>query len=57
MKSQNDDNTLIEIIEAEAGLEIQIWTSDFQHALEGHPEVTLDRIRHALKNPIKIRSK
>ena len=54
VKSQDDDNSLIETIEAEAGLEIQIWTSDFQHALEGHPEVTLDRVRNALKNPIKI---
>lgn len=54
MKSQDDDNSLIETVEAEAGLEIQIWTSDFQHALEGHPEVTLDRVRNALKNPIKV---
>lgn len=54
MKSENDDNSLIEKVEAEAGLEIQIWTSDFQHALEGHPEVSLERVRNALKNPIKV---
>ncbi len=54
MKSPDDENSLIETIAAEAGLEIQIWTSDFQHALEGHPEVSLERIRNALKNPIKV---
>jgi hypothetical protein len=54
LKSQDDDNSLIETVEAEAGLEIQIWTSDFQHALEGHPEVTLEKVRTALKNPIKV---
>ena len=54
MKSSNDGNSLIETVEAEAGLEIQIWTSDFQHALEGHPEVTLERILNALKKPVKV---
>ncbi len=54
VKSQDDDNSLIETVEAEAGLKIQIWTSDFQHALEGHPEVTLEKVRTALKNPIKV---
>jgi len=54
VKSPDDDNSLIETVAAEAGLEIQIWTSDFQHALEGHPEVTLERVRIALKNPVKV---
>jgi len=54
VKSPDDENLLIETIEAEAGLEIQIWTSDFQHALEGHPEVSLERVRNALRNPIKV---
>jgi hypothetical protein len=54
VKSQGDENSLIETIDAAAGLEIQIWTSDFQHALEGHPEVSLERVRNALRNPIKV---
>lgn len=54
MKSPDDENSLIETIDAEAGLKIQIWTSDFQHALEGHPEVSLERVRNALKDPIKV---
>ena len=54
VKSQRDENSLIETIDAAAGLEIQIWTSDFQHALEGHPEVSLERVRNALRNPIKL---
>jgi hypothetical protein len=45
---------LIEAVKTKNGLEIEIWHIDFQHALEGHPEVTLERIRVTLKNPMKV---
>lgn len=54
MEIRNDENTLIETVTALAGLKIEIWTGDFQHALEEHPEVTLDRIKAALKRPGQI---
>lgn len=54
MEIRDDENTLIETVDAIGGLKVEIWTSDFQHALEGHPEVTLDRIRDALRKPGQI---
>ncbi len=49
-----DENLLIEEVGSVGGLKIQIWHEDFQHALDGHPEVTLDRIRGVLQQPIKV---
>ena len=49
-----DDNELIEEVVAVGGLKIQIWRADLQHALDGHPEVTLDRVRVALRDPLKV---
>lgn len=49
-----DDNTLIETIDAVGGLKIEIWSGDFQHALEGHPEVTIENIRQTVKDPFKV---
>lgn len=46
--------TLIEEVETEQGLKIQIWDVDFQHALEGHPEVTIERIKKALMKPLLV---
>jgi hypothetical protein len=45
---------LIETVKTKNGLKIEIWDVDFQHALEGHPEVTLDRIKAALNDPLKV---
>jgi hypothetical protein len=50
----NQENTLIETVESFGKLKVEIWTSDFQHALEGHPEVSLDKIKTALKDPFKV---
>lgn len=53
--SMNDDgNTLIKIVGAVGNLKIEIWASDFQHALDGHPEVTLDKISETLMAPCKV---
>lgn len=54
MDIRDDKAVLIEEIETEQGLKIQIWDVDFQHALDGHPEVTIERIRKSLKKPIKV---
>jgi hypothetical protein len=43
---------LIEEVETDQGLKIQIWDVDFQHALGGHPEITIERIRKSLKNDL-----
>ena len=45
---------LLEEIETEQGLKIEVWNVDFQHALDGHPEVSIERIRKTLKSPIKV---
>jgi len=49
-----EENVLIEEVGSVGGLRIQIWHEDFQHALEGHPEVTLDRVRAVLAEPAKV---
>ncbi len=51
-------NSIVEVIKSIDGLKIEIRSSALQHAFEGHPEVTLGRIRQALAEPVKvIRSK
>ena len=52
--SESENNRLIEEIDAIGNLKIEVWSDDFQHALEGHPEVTIERVRSALKNPVKV---
>ncbi len=54
MSIDGEKPELIETVEALGELKIEIWDVDFQHALEGHPEVTLERIQKALKSPVKI---
>ena len=54
MDTREDKAVLIEEIKTEQGLKIQIWDVDFQHALDRHPEVSIERIRKSLKNPIKV---
>ena len=54
MDIRDEAAKLIEEVETDQGLKIQIWDVDFQHALEGHPEVTIERIKKSLKNPIKV---
>ena len=51
---KEDDNKLIDTVESAGGLKIEIWSSDFQHALDGHPEVTLSRIQDVLKSPMQV---
>ena len=38
----------------EGQLEIEIWSDDFQHAIDGHPEVTIEKVKGALKNPSRV---
>jgi hypothetical protein len=48
-------NTLIEKVSSIAGkLVIEIWADDLRHAIEGHPEVTIDRVKETLKDPSKV---
>ena len=54
MESETPENKLIEEIDAIGGLKIQIWTDDFQHALDGHPEVSIEAVRKTVKDPIKV---
>jgi hypothetical protein len=54
MDIRDEEAKLIAEVETNQGLKIQIWDVDFQHALEGHPEVSIARIINALKNPIKV---
>lgn len=54
MDIKDEDTILIEEVETQGSLIIEIWNVDFQHAIEGHPEVSLERIRKALKNPLKV---
>ncbi len=54
MDTRHEEAKLIDEIETEQGLKIQIWDVDFQHALEGHPEVTIERIKKSLKKPLKV---
>lgn len=54
MSSSNANNTLLETIDAAAGLTIEVWSLDFAHAVNGHPEVTLDKIRKTLNRPSKV---
>lgn len=54
MSGEDAEAKLIETIQTKQGLKIEIWDIDFQHALEGHPEVTIDRIKNALNDPIQV---
>ena len=54
MSVSDSEAQLIEVADTNQGLKIEIWDVDFQHALDGHPEVTIERIRKSLKYPIKV---
>lgn len=47
-------NTLIEKISSIGGLVIEIWTDDLEHAIDGHPEVTIEKVKNTLKDPSKV---
>lgn len=47
-------NSLIDKVSSVGGLEIEIWTEDLQHAIDGHPEVTIDKVKETLKDPSKV---
>lgn len=49
-----EESKLIEEISTKQGLKIEIWDVDFQHALDGHPEVSIDRIKKSLEKPYKV---
>ena len=49
-----EGNPMIEEVISLGGLKIQVWHDDFQHALDGHPEVTLERVKNALKKPHSV---
>ena len=55
MVKDDPEHILLDTVKAAGGeLEISIWSQDYQHALDGHPEVNLDRIRNALLDPIRV---
>jgi hypothetical protein len=48
-------NALIEKISTMVGqLEIKIWSEDLEHAINGHPEASIDKIKETLKSPSKV---
>lgn len=48
-------NTLLETVSSLNGkLQIEIWSEDLDHAINGHPEVTIDKVRETLKDPSKV---
>jgi hypothetical protein len=48
-------NTRIETISTMGDrLEIEIWSDDLQHAIDGHPEVTIKKVKETLKDPSKV---
>ena len=54
MDTKDDPPVLIETVNGSGGLLIEIWDVDFKHALDGHSEVTIERIRKALIEPVKV---
>lgn len=51
--TNSDEGLLLELY-GFGGLKIQIWNVDYQHALAGHPEVSIERIKEALMKPVKV---
>lgn len=48
-------NTLKDRVSSMGGqLDIEIWSDDLQHAIDGHPEVTIDKVKATLKDPSKV---
>ena len=48
-------NVLLETISTMKGqLEIEIWSDDLDHAIKGHPEVTIDKVKETLKDPSRV---
>ncbi len=48
-------NYLIARVRFMAGqLEIEIWSEDLEHAINGHPEVTIEKVKQTLKDPSKV---
>lgn len=47
-------NNLLDKVVSVGGLEIEIWSEDLQHAVDGHPEVTLERVVSTLEDPYKV---
>jgi hypothetical protein len=47
-------NTLLGKVSSVGGLAIEIWSEDLAHAISGHPEVTLDKVKETLKDPEKV---
>ena len=47
-------NFLIDTVDSVGGLKIQIWSDDLAHAISGHPEVTLDKVRSTLMAPARV---
>ena len=45
-------NTLIDKVSTIGDLAIEIWSDDLQHAIDGHPEVTLDKVKNTLKESL-----
>ena len=51
-------DSLIGTLHSIGSLEIEIWSSDFAHAVSGHPEVDFAKVKATLEDPERvIRSK
>ena len=47
-------NSLIGRVRTVGGLDIEIWKEDLQHAINGHPEVTIEKVNGTLNDPSKV---
>jgi hypothetical protein len=47
-------NILVDKVNSIGGLVIEIWSEDLGHAISGHPEVTIDKIKETLSEPSKV---
>jgi len=47
-------NRLLDVVASVGGLEIEIWSDDLDHAISGHPEVTLVKVKDTLKDPSRV---
>ena len=48
-------NTLLDTVSTMNGqLKIEIWSDDLEHAIDGHPEVTIEKVKETLKDPAKV---
>ncbi|UXR63779.1 hypothetical protein EZJ49_11960 [Bdellovibrio bacteriovorus] len=45
---------LLEVVDSIGGLKVEIWGEDLEHAILGHPEVTIQRVKETLSAPSRV---